>query len=197
MGSISSTRTVVRSEFDDVDGVVKESDEMTISTMMSETLAAARVGSSPAPSPGPGPGPAPAPAPGPSSHLPLRSLVAVQGVVYCKPCNHQGVGAVVRLECNNSRNPIREETKTDKNGYFLLQASKKISNYGAHKCNMFLVSSPLSTCNKPTDLHMGLSGSYLIREKKQPPSLSTLPTPYTLYSIRGPFAFDSTACPRH
>ncbi|MCL7041028.1 hypothetical protein MKW94_006176 [Papaver nudicaule] len=156
-------------------------------------------------SPSPGSGPAPAPAPGPSSHLPPRNLVAVQGVVYCKPCKYHGVptllgatplsGAVVRLACNNTKYTIREETKTDKNGYFFLQASKRITNYGVHKCKMFLVSSPLNTCNVPTDLHFGLTGSNLIMERKQPPSLATSPVPYTLYSTRGPFAFDPTTCP--
>ncbi|KAI3887765.1 hypothetical protein MKX03_018612 [Papaver bracteatum] len=42
----------------------------------------------------PSPGSSPAPAPGPSSHLPPRSLVAVQGVVYCKPCKYHGIASL-------------------------------------------------------------------------------------------------------
>ncbi|KAF9610592.1 hypothetical protein IFM89_023487 [Coptis chinensis] len=140
----------------------------------------------------------PSPVPAPSPNLPVRSLVAVQGIVYCKSCKYQGVntllgaspltGAVVRLQCNNSKIPLREEAKTDKNGYFFLQPSKMITSYGAHKCKVFLVSSPVNSCQKPTDLHLGQNGAFLRYQKSQKP------TPFALYSV-GPFAFESTSCP--
>ncbi|GFY91881.1 pollen Ole e 1 allergen and extensin family protein [Actinidia rufa] len=67
----------------------------------------------------------PSPAP-----LPQRSFVAVQGVVYCKSCKYSGVdtlleatplvGASVKLQCNNTKNPLVQEAKTDKNGAILM-----------------------------------------------------------------------------
>jgi hypothetical protein len=46
-------------------------------------------------------------------------------------------GAAVKLQCNNTKYPTVETTKTDKNGYFFLRAPKTITSYA------FLL--PLST----------------------------------------------------
>ncbi|KAA8515240.1 hypothetical protein F0562_018530 [Nyssa sinensis] len=133
----------------------------------------------------------------PSYHLPPRSLVAVQGVVYCKSCKYTGIdtllgaspllGAVVRLQCNNTKYPLVEEGKTDKNGYFFIMAPKKVTTYGSHKCKVFIVSSPLATCNKPTDLHAGSKGAILMPQKSSAPPPH--PFPFVLFSV-GPFAFE-------
>ncbi|KAL4626842.1 hypothetical protein ACB092_05G126000 [Castanea dentata] len=128
-----------------------------------------------------------------------RSFVAVQGVVYCKSCKYAGAdtllgaspidGAVVKFQCNNTKYPLIETAKTDKNGYFFITAPKKITSFGAHKCKVFIVSSPLASCNKPSDLHYGLQGASLRPEK--PYMADKLP--FILYSV-GPFAFDPK-CP--
>ncbi|XP_059670831.1 non-classical arabinogalactan protein 31 [Cornus florida] len=135
----------------------------------------------------------------PTHHLPTRNLMAVQGVVYCKPCKYTGVetllgaspllGAVVKLQCNNTKYPLVQEAKTDKNGYFML-SPKKVTTYAFHKCKVFIVSSPMATCNKPTNLHGGLNGAVLMPHK-QPPPPPTQPLPFQLFSV-GPFAFESS-----
>lgn len=98
-------------------------------------------------------------------------------------------GAVVKFQCNNTKYPLIQTAKTDKNGYFFITAPKTITSFGAHKCKVFLVSSPLASCNKPSDLHYGLQGASLRPEK--PYMADKLP--FILYTV-GPFAFDPK-CP--
>ncbi|KAJ9168825.1 hypothetical protein P3X46_020309 [Hevea brasiliensis] len=139
------------------------------------------------------------PAHSPSYHFP-RSFVAVQGVVYCKSCKYAGVdtllgasplsGATVKLQCNNTKQAQEAKATTDKNGYFFLEAPKKVTNYGAHKCKVSLVSAPNTACSKPTDLHGGVSGGILRPEKKYVSNQ----LPFVLYTV-GPFAFEPK-CPR-
>ncbi|KAB1221949.1 Pistil-specific extensin-like protein [Morella rubra] len=144
----------------------------------------------------------PIPIPHPPKYPPVpRSFVAVQGVVYCKPCKYAGVdtllgatpvlGATVKLECYNTKYPLVQTAKTDKNGYFFITAPKSITSFGAHKCKASLVSSPDAKCNIPTNLHYGLDGSYLRPEK---PFVSHDKLPFFLYTV-GPFAF-APKCPR-
>nr|CAC16734.1 arabinogalactan protein [Daucus carota] len=130
--------------------------------------------------------------------LPARKLVAVQGVVYCKPCNYTGVetllgatpllGAVVKLQCNNTKYPLVVQGKTDKNGYFSLNAPKTITTYGVHKCRVFVVSSPEKKCDKPTNLRYGVKGAILEKSTKPPVSTKT-PATFEMFSV-GPFAFE-------
>ncbi|KAL1537864.1 hypothetical protein AAHA92_30338 [Salvia divinorum] len=91
-----------------------------------------------------------------------RMKVAVEGVVYCKVCirnpnnsfHHEAImapqeGAVVKLQCNNTnKGPWELETKTDGNAHFLFKP-ERVSSWGAHKCRIFLVSSPRSDCIAP------------------------------------------------
>ncbi|KAG7962318.1 hypothetical protein I3843_09G061000 [Carya illinoinensis] len=145
------------------------------------------------------PMPAHPPAHPPVFHPP-RSFVAVQGVVYCKSCKYAGadtllgaspvLGAIVKLQCNNTKYGLIQKAKTDKNGYFYLTAPKSITSYGAHKCKVFLVSSPVAACSKPSNLHYGLNGALLKPEK---PFVSDQKLPFILYSV-GPFAFEPK-CP--
>ncbi|XP_077228680.1 non-classical arabinogalactan protein 31-like [Tasmannia lanceolata] len=134
--------------------------------------------------------------------LPPRSLVAVQGVIYCKSCKYVGVdtllgasplsGAVARLQCKSSKREINMEGKTDKNGYFYIQAAN-VTTYGVHKCKVFLASSPLETCKNATDLHGGVSGARLRPEK-----VLMGPKPVMLFSV-GPLAYaptNTTSCRR-
>ncbi|XP_010260222.1 PREDICTED: non-classical arabinogalactan protein 31-like [Nelumbo nucifera] len=171
---------------------------------------------SPKPRPHPRPAPkgqVPTPAPAPKAHVPPpvpppkvsppspaprlpyvppRTLVAVQGVVYCKSCKYPGVdtllgatpiaGATVKLQCNNTKSPVTQQATTDKNGYFLLQAPKKVTTYGVRKCKVFLVSSPLASCQQPTNLHQGSTGAVLRYEKPK------TPISFALYTV-GPLAF--------
>ncbi|KAL3577004.1 hypothetical protein D5086_022287 [Populus alba] len=136
-----------------------------------------------------------------SYHFP-RKLVAVQGVVYCKSCNYSGVdtflgakpvpGATVKLQCNNTKYPLEVKATTDKNGYFLVKAPGTITNYGFHKCKVWLVAAPNTACSKITDTHGGLAGAILRPEKK--PFVDEKKRGYALFSV-GPFAFESK-CPR-
>ncbi|PPD79327.1 hypothetical protein GOBAR_DD23730 [Gossypium barbadense] len=123
----------------------------------------------------------------PPSHPPAKpptsSHVAVQGVVYCKSCKC----ATVRLTCKDAKNELTVQFKTDKNGYFFLQAPITIYNFDLHNCSVSLVSSPLKACSKPSNLNGGLKGAPLKPEK---PSTSKK-LPYVLYSV-GPFAFEPT-----
>ncbi|KAG6393700.1 hypothetical protein SASPL_144267 [Salvia splendens] len=91
-----------------------------------------------------------------------RMKVAVEGVVYCKVCIRNPnssfhleaimapmEGAVVKLQCNNTnKGPWELETKTDGNAHFLF-TPERVSSWGAHKCRIFLVSSPSSDCIAP------------------------------------------------
>ncbi|KAJ8761570.1 hypothetical protein K2173_004346 [Erythroxylum novogranatense] len=135
----------------------------------------------------------------PPYHYP-RSFVAVQGVVYCKSCKYVGVGtllgaeplpgAMVKLQCNNTKYPLVTKAATDKNGYFFLEAPKTITNYGAHKCKVSLLSSPNTTCDIPSDLHGGKTGGSLRPGK--PFVVNKLP--FVLFTV-GPFAYEPR-CPR-
>ncbi|KAL8228133.1 hypothetical protein R6Q57_015717 [Mikania cordata] len=135
--------------------------------------------------------------------LPARKLVAVQGVVYCKACKYKGVdtligakplqGAEVLLTCNNTMYPLRVKGTTDKNGYFLIKPPKTLTTYGSHRCRVNLLTSPMATCNEPTDLHAGVKGSLLIPSKKPPlSSPDEHPLPYDVFSV-GPFAFEPSS----
>ncbi|KAI8525536.1 hypothetical protein RHMOL_Rhmol13G0237900 [Rhododendron molle] len=121
--------------------------------------------------------------------------------------NIQPPSASVKLQCNNTKRPLVQEAQTDKNGYFYMMAPKSITTFGSHKCKVFLSSSPMATCNKPTDLHYGMQGAILIPQKlpqppAQAPELSPLSPreavlfPYELFTV-GPFAFEpQTKCPQ-
>ncbi|KAL4330558.1 hypothetical protein AHAS_Ahas13G0412100 [Arachis hypogaea] len=115
----------------------------------------------PTPAPAHPPVHSPAPVPHPPVSPVPRSFVAVQGVVYVKSCKYASVDtllgalplldATVKLQCNNTRYKLVQTAKTDKNGYFFLEAPKSITTYGAHKCNVVLVSAPNGL--KPSNLH--------------------------------------------
>ncbi|XP_073036969.1 non-classical arabinogalactan protein 30-like [Primulina eburnea] len=126
-----------------------------------------------------------------------RNFVAVQGVVYCKPCKYVGVdtlmgaaplaGAVVKLQCNNTKYHLEEQAKTDKNGFFFFMPHK-VTTYGSHKCKVFLVSSALSVCQVPTDLNSGATGANL-KPTKLPITTPDKKLPFKLFTV-GPFAFE-------
>ncbi|XP_010537658.1 PREDICTED: non-classical arabinogalactan protein 31 [Tarenaya hassleriana] len=136
----------------------------------------------------------------PSETKMSRSLVAVQGVVYCKSCKYAGVdtlldasplqGATVGLACNNTEKGLTMESKTDKNGYFLMLVPKKITSYAFHKCRATLVKSAENSCKIPSQLNNGTTGGFL--RPSQPITVGKVS--YVLYTV-GPFAFDPS-CPR-
>ncbi|WOL11107.1 hypothetical protein Cni_G19868 [Canna indica] len=90
-------------------------------------------------------------------HLPPRHSIAVEGKIYCK-CELPGYvqaigasplpGAVAMIRCNSSRKEVSASGITDARGYFLIQ-TRKVTRYGIHKCELFLVSSPLPGCDLP------------------------------------------------
>ncbi|KAK7362844.1 hypothetical protein VNO77_04968 [Canavalia gladiata] len=122
-----------------------------------------------------------------------RSFVAVQGVVYVKSCKYAGadtllgatplLGAVVKLQCNNTKYKLVQTGKSDKNGYFFVEAPKSITTYGAHKCNVVLVNAPNGLI--PSNLHGGVNGAVLRPEK---PFMHEK-LPFLLYTV-GPLAFE-------
>ncbi|CAK9181821.1 unnamed protein product [Ilex paraguariensis] len=144
----------------------------------------------------PGHHPAQAPPPFHFHPLPYRKPIAVQGVVFCKSCKFTGIhtlwnataipGAVVKLQCDNSRYQLEIEATTDKNGYFLIfpQGRKSVTTASNHKCKVSIVSSPLAYCKIPTDLNDGITGAALERSPTPP-----LQLPFELFSV-GPFAFE-------
>ncbi|OVA07749.1 Pollen Ole e 1 allergen/extensin [Macleaya cordata] len=138
------------------------------------------------------------PVPSPISKLPIRKPIAVQGVVFCKPCKYAGKdtlqdasplpGAIVKMVCENAkspRSPIVRVVTTDKHGYFFILPTKRVTSYGAQKrCRVFLALPPKgSNCTNPTYLNWGKSGAYL------KPTKPTTPVEFALYSV-GPFAFE-------
>ncbi|KAE8714969.1 putative eukaryotic translation initiation factor 3 subunit [Hibiscus syriacus] len=90
----------------------------------------------------------PPPAKPPTYPKPTRSFVAVQGVVYCKSCKYKGSdtllgaeaihNATVKLTCKNTKYKQEATARTDKNGYFFLQAPKTVTSFAAHKCTVSL-----------------------------------------------------------
>lgn len=125
--------------------------------------------------------------------------MAVQGVVFCKSCKFRGVdtllgaaplaGAVVKLECNNTKYRLKELKTTDKNGYFLF-LPKSLTTAGSHKCKVTLVSSPLAACSVPTNLHGGATGALLFRGRKPPVDTPPKKLPFELFTV-GPFAYEA------
>ncbi|XP_068664460.1 non-classical arabinogalactan protein 31-like [Aristolochia californica] len=133
--------------------------------------------------------------------FPTRSSVAVEGVIYCKSCKFPGIdtlfgatplaGAVAKLVCNSTKHAISALGKTDKNGYFLIDAVK-VSSYGVHKCRVFLVSSPSEKCKLPTNINGGIKGARVFFRKV----VFKGTKPVFLYAS-GPLAFapsNKTAC---
>ncbi|KAI3925445.1 hypothetical protein MKW92_003827 [Papaver armeniacum] len=133
----------------------------------------------------------------PPVYLPLRRLIAVQGVVFAKPCADFGhdtlmhssalEGAMVKMVCHGKPkdNPLMLTAVTDKNGYFFIPPTKKVSEYGAQKrCRVFLHSPPAkSKFQHSTHMNSGLSGAYLRTTKPKKP------LPFVLYTV-GPFAYE-------
>jgi hypothetical protein len=128
----------------------------------------------------------------------MRKMVAVEGIVYCKSCKYRGIdtlngasvlpGAVVKLQCNNSKKAMEETKTTDKNGYFFFMPPK-LTTSGSHKCKVFLISSPSKACSVPTNLHGGAAGAILTRK----PPVADTPAkklPFELFTV-GPFAFEA------
>lgn len=101
----------------------------------------------------------------------------------CVVLKKKTAGAVVKLQCNNTKYKLVQTSKSDKNGYFYIEAPKSITTYGAHKCNVVLVSAPYGL--KASNLHGGVTGALLRPEK---PFLSKK-LPFVLYTV-GPLAFE-------
>lgn len=97
-------------------------------------------------------------------------------------------GAVVKLQCNNTKYKLVIKDESDKNGYFFIEAPKTITSYAAHKCNVVLVSAPNGL--KASNLHGGVTGAVLRPEK---PYVSK-GLHFLLYTV-GPLAFEPK-CPR-
>ncbi|KAI3908354.1 hypothetical protein MKX01_027376 [Papaver californicum] len=135
--------------------------------------------------------------PTPAVSSPLRKLIAVQGYVSCKSCADAGrnailrglplPGATVKMICHGKPrdNALILFAVTDKNGYFFIPPTKKVSDSGARKrCRVYLHSPPAhSKCQQSTYIHGGLSGAYLRL------TVPRKPLPFALFTV-GPFAYE-------
>ncbi|KEH29657.1 hypothetical protein MtrunA17_Chr4g0024201 [Medicago truncatula] len=130
----------------------------------------------------------------PPAHAPAQ--IAVEGVVYVKSCKHAGVdtlsnatslngveGAVVKLQCNNTKHNVVRKGKTDKNGYFYIKGPKDISIFAVHKCNVVLVSAPNGL--KPSNINGGITGARIKHKKSFVSKAHNL----ILYNVK-PLAFE-------
>ncbi|OWM91220.1 non-classical arabinogalactan protein 30-like [Punica granatum] len=118
-----------------------------------------------------------------------RSFVWVRGLVYCKPQKYRYIdtlaeakpinGSVVKLVCKNTKYRTVTTAKTDAHGFFFIQAPRTITSYAAHKCRVFLVSSPQANCKKPAKIHGGITGAIL----KKPEYFMIGKNPYALYTV--------------
>ncbi|XP_060193060.1 non-classical arabinogalactan protein 31-like [Lycium barbarum] len=135
--------------------------------------------------------------PTPSPYYPTRKPVAVRGLVYCKSCKYRGVntlnqatpllGAVVKLVCNNTKKPLVEQGKTDKNGFFWIMP-KLLTSGAYHKCKVFLVSSNNSYCDVPTNYNGGISGA-LLKYTPFPKNPVPVKPKFDVFTV-GPFGFE-------
>ncbi|XP_073116573.1 non-classical arabinogalactan protein 31-like [Elaeis guineensis] len=142
----------------------------------------------------------------PPFHLPpVRLPMAVEGVIYCRSCKLRNYdrlldasplpGAVAELRCNNgSRRELKLNGTTNADGYFLIQAPmRKVTTFGSHKCKVFLMSSPLASCNRRGNLSGGVTGVYLRFER----IIKVGPNQWALFAA-GYFEFcpaKTTLCP--
>lgn len=70
-------------------------------------------------------------------------------------------GASVKLVChNNGRKAHVQTALTDKNGDFSITPIS-LTRADVHKCRVYLVKSPKSICNVPTNFNNGKSGAQL------------------------------------
>lgn len=103
------------------------------------------------------------------------------------------IGAVVKLSCKKAdETSLVQESKTNRKGNFLIKKPKQLTEEQFAACKVYLVSSSSSvknSCNKPTDLNFGISGSALTQMQK----INTKKTlKYDYFTIK-PFAFESSA----
>lgn len=86
------------------------------------------------------------------------------------------------------------ETKTDKNGYFIMLAPNKLTTYAFHTCRAWPMNpgpaAATVTCTVPSQLNNGTTGAMLKPSK----SINIAERDYVLFSV-GPFAFEP-ACTR-
>lgn len=99
---------------------------------------------------------------------------------------------MVKLSCKKAdETSLVQESKTNKKGNFLIKKPKQLTEEQFAACKVYLVSSSSvkNSCNKPTDLNFGISGSALTQMQK----INTKKTlKYDYFTIK-PFAFESSA----
>ncbi|KAI5060424.1 hypothetical protein GOP47_0024844 [Adiantum capillus-veneris] len=126
----------------------------------------------------------------PTAPPPSSPLTNVQGVVLCQNCHYVGTsyysygkplpGAILKLVCK-STSEVKAET--DVKGNFYLQVAEYVSV--VEDCNVFLVSSSQSTCDTPTDINGGITGSPIRAQKNYVGEVQY---------ISGPLVFAPTYC---
>ncbi|KAL3851329.1 hypothetical protein ACJIZ3_013211 [Penstemon smallii] len=130
------------------------------------------------------------------SYPPVRKMVAIRGMVFCNFCNYRGfdtltnvlplAGAVLKLQCNNTKIPLVEQTEADAKGFFFFMP-QKLSTFAWHKCKVSLVSSPLAWCGVPSNQNGGAAGATLIPTPLPP--VNQTESKFMLFTV-GPFAFE-------
>ncbi|XP_059664312.1 protein SEED AND ROOT HAIR PROTECTIVE PROTEIN-like [Cornus florida] len=102
----------------------------------------------------------------------LPTIIGIQGMIYCKsgPKLIPLQGAVARVTCLTVDQEGYEPTPitilrcpTDAKGYFYatLSSSELENAWKLTECKAFLEKSALETCNVPTDINQGISGTLL------------------------------------
>ncbi|KAH7421459.1 hypothetical protein KP509_13G058200 [Ceratopteris richardii] len=124
-----------------------------------------------------------------------RRTLAIEGTVNCLSCRYARYGfmkyskplegAEVGLKCEDRRLKtfVSETATTDENGHFLFLVENFDFKWhkGVKACKVFLISSPIASCARPTNLNNGRTGAPLtVRHKLYEGEIR--------YST-GPFAF--------
>ncbi|KAH0853295.1 hypothetical protein HID58_090666, partial [Brassica napus] len=126
-----------------------------------------------------------------------RSLIAVQGTVFCKAASTFSdslIGAnPLKTKCKSKKNVVAE-TKTDKNGYFLLLGPKTVTNYGFRGCRGICEIKGLQMQQSVKAIPWRCRCRTQAGERKGKSAVVINQLIYGIFNV-GPFAFDPV-CPK-
>ncbi|KAI4382757.1 hypothetical protein MLD38_008676 [Melastoma candidum] len=136
--------------------------------------------------------------------------IVVEGMVYCQNCTHHGswslagaetiAAAKVSVICRNYKKRVTyyKTFETNPYGYFYgeLKGFKMVHpvlDHPLHGCRVKLVSSPLASCEMPSNINYGMDGASLRFEEKR---LYGGERYEAVIYAAGPLAFRPASCPR-
>ena len=137
-----------------------------------------------------------------------KTLLVVEGMVYCQSCAHIGSwsltgarplpSAKVGISCRDHKNRVGfyKSVKADNNGYFYcplegLEVKRYYKGEFARACTVKLLSSPNGECNLLTNINGGIEGSALRDVNKTVVGKGYKAVVYST----GPLAFRPGRCP--